>query len=206
QVFCWPDLTPYHDQFPTDSSKVAFAVSFMTEYAATWSQPYLMRVFNAKGVFFDQLLDDFKSIFFDHNHQHRAEVALKSLGQTGTLTAYIQELNSHACNVGWVDTPLMILYNEKHPVHLLHTMQAMALKAGQTIEGIRNGRPTPIPSSSAPTTDPNAMDLSAFPLGDPHNPLSDAKRNRRLQLNLCFRCGQAGHFSHGCSYRNRKLQ
>ncbi|KNZ47393.1 uncharacterized protein VP01_642g3 [Puccinia sorghi] len=33
----------YPDQFPTNSSKVAFDVSFMTDYAETWFQPYLMK-------------------------------------------------------------------------------------------------------------------------------------------------------------------
>ncbi|KNZ46420.1 uncharacterized protein VP01_7289g1 [Puccinia sorghi] len=37
----------YPEQFPTDSSKVAFAVLLMTNYTETWSQPYLMKVFNA---------------------------------------------------------------------------------------------------------------------------------------------------------------
>ncbi|KNZ60597.1 uncharacterized protein VP01_15318g1, partial [Puccinia sorghi] len=44
----------------------------------------------------------------------------------------------------------------------LQTMQVISLKAGQTIEGIQTSRPTPIPSSNSPTTDLNAMDLSAF--------------------------------------------
>ncbi|KNZ48858.1 uncharacterized protein VP01_5360g2 [Puccinia sorghi] len=77
----------------------------------------------------------------------------------------------------WENSPLMSLYQHelKESVQLavlminiqftfLRTIQAMALKSGQTIEGSLNGRPTPIPppSSSAPTTDPNAMDLLAF--------------------------------------------
>ncbi|KNZ45289.1 uncharacterized protein VP01_8294g1 [Puccinia sorghi] len=91
-------------KFPTDSSKVAFAVLFMTEYRATWSQPYLMMVFNAEEVAFNEFLDDFKSSFFDHNRQHHAEVALRSLCQTGTVSAYTQDFNSHAQKVGWADT------------------------------------------------------------------------------------------------------
>ncbi|KNZ62649.1 uncharacterized protein VP01_12421g2, partial [Puccinia sorghi] len=49
----------YSEQFPTNSSKVAFAVLFMTDYAATWSQPYLMKVFNAEEVALDKFLDNF---------------------------------------------------------------------------------------------------------------------------------------------------
>ncbi|KNZ61512.1 uncharacterized protein VP01_13907g1 [Puccinia sorghi] len=98
------------EKFPTDSRKVAFAVSFMTDYAATWSQPYLMKVFNTEEVAFNKFLDNFKSSFFDQNFQHCAEVTLVSLCQTGTVSAYIQEFNSHARTVGWADTPLMSLY------------------------------------------------------------------------------------------------
>ncbi|KNZ60026.1 uncharacterized protein VP01_1624g2 [Puccinia sorghi] len=76
----------YPEQFPTNSSKVAFAILFMTDYAATWSQPYLMKVFNTEEVVFNKFLDDFKSSFFDHNRQNHAEVSLQSLRQTGTVS------------------------------------------------------------------------------------------------------------------------
>ncbi|KNZ45018.1 uncharacterized protein VP01_8569g1 [Puccinia sorghi] len=144
---------------------LAFAVLFMTDYAATWSQPCLRQVFNVEEVSFNKFLDDFKSSFFDHNCQHLAEVALQSLCQTGTVLAYTQDFNSHACTIGWADAPLMSLYPWKmENIQLavvmsniqftsLWTMQAMALKAGQTMEGIWNGQPAPVPpaSSSAPT-------------------------------------------------------
>ncbi|KNZ63676.1 uncharacterized protein VP01_11142g1, partial [Puccinia sorghi] len=81
----------------------AFAVLFMTDYAATWSQPYLMKVFNAEEVALKKFLDDFKSILFDHNCQHHAGVAIQSLFQTGTVLAYTQEFNSHACTIGWAN-------------------------------------------------------------------------------------------------------
>ena len=139
----------YPERFPTDSSKVAFAISFMTDYAATWSQPYLTKVFNGEAVDFQEFLNDFKSSFFDHNRQHRAEVALRNLRQTGTVSTYTQDFNLHARTVGWTDSPLMSLYQNglKENVQLavvmsniqftsLQEMQAMALKAGQTIEGI----------------------------------------------------------------------
>ncbi|KNZ59241.1 uncharacterized protein VP01_1777g3, partial [Puccinia sorghi] len=123
----------YPGQFPTESRKVAFAVSFMTDYAETWSQPYLMKVINAEEVAFDEFLDDFRP-------------------------AYTQEFNSHACTVGWADTPLMSLKENIQLAVVMSnieftsfwTMQAMALKEGQTIEGIWN----PPNSSSAPTPTP----------------------------------------------------
>ncbi|KNZ61378.1 uncharacterized protein VP01_14096g1 [Puccinia sorghi] len=84
-------------------------------------------VFNTEEVVFNKFLDDFKSIFFYRNRQHRAEVAL-SIFQTGTVWAYTKDFNSHACTVGWANAPLMSLYqhglkensrgNEQHPFHL----------------------------------------------------------------------------------------
>ncbi|KNZ64332.1 uncharacterized protein VP01_10406g1 [Puccinia sorghi] len=56
----------YPERFPTNTSKVLFAVSFMKDYTATWSQPYLDKVFNRKPVVFNDFLNDFKSSFFDH--------------------------------------------------------------------------------------------------------------------------------------------
>ncbi|KNZ58068.1 uncharacterized protein VP01_2001g3 [Puccinia sorghi] len=79
------------------------------------------------------------------------------------------------------------------------TFRAMVLKEGQTIEGIRQGHPIPSTRTSTPTPNPNAMDLSAFQKA-PSNQLSDTKHACRVQLNLCFHCGQAGHIS--CGFLN----
>ncbi|KNZ52024.1 uncharacterized protein VP01_3724g1, partial [Puccinia sorghi] len=65
----------YPKRFPTNTIKVAFAVSFMRDYTATWSQPYLDKVFNEVPVVFDDFLKDFRSSFFDHNRWHHAKVA-----------------------------------------------------------------------------------------------------------------------------------
>ncbi|KNZ44612.1 uncharacterized protein VP01_899g3 [Puccinia sorghi] len=170
----------YPEKFPTDSRKLAFAVSFMTDYTATWSQPYLMKVFNAEEVAFNKFLNNFKSSFFDHNCQHRAEVALQSLRQTRTVSAYTQEFNS--------PTHMLAPKMSNSPWHLEWPTC-----------------PHPPASTSAPTTNPNAMDLLAFQRG-PHNRFSDTKQAHQVQLKLCFFCDQAGHVSCGCSNGNRTLQ
>ncbi|KNZ60431.1 uncharacterized protein VP01_15556g1, partial [Puccinia sorghi] len=38
----------YPERFPTDTSKVARATSFMRDYTATWCQPYLNWIFMAE--------------------------------------------------------------------------------------------------------------------------------------------------------------
>ncbi|KNZ49873.1 uncharacterized protein VP01_4730g2, partial [Puccinia sorghi] len=149
----------YPKRFPTDTSKVAFAVLFIKDYTATLSQLYLDKVFNGEPVVFNDLLNDLKYSFFDHNHWHCAKVALRNLHQTGTVLAYMQDLNQHARTIGWADNPLMSLYQNglKEKIQLavvmtniefdsLRSMQVMALKAGQTIEGIQKGYTDPNPS------------------------------------------------------------
>ncbi|KNZ64391.1 uncharacterized protein VP01_10357g1, partial [Puccinia sorghi] len=52
-------------------------------------------------------------------------------------------------------------------------------------------------STSAPSPNPNVMDLSALQRA-PINQLSDTKRALWVQRNLCFCCGQAGHIFRRC--------
>ncbi|KNZ60113.1 uncharacterized protein VP01_1609g7 [Puccinia sorghi] len=66
------------------------------------------------------------------------------------------DLNQHTCTVGWADTPLMSLYQHGLKENIQHTMvmsnvnfdslrsmQVMALKTCQTIEGIQQGHKDP---------------------------------------------------------------
>ncbi|KNZ49231.1 uncharacterized protein VP01_513g8 [Puccinia sorghi] len=88
----------YPKHFATETSKVVFAVLFMKDYAATWSQTYLDKVFNGEPVVFNDF-NNFRSSFFDHNHRHHAKVALRNLRQTGTMLAYTQDINQHTRTV-----------------------------------------------------------------------------------------------------------
>ncbi|KNZ48336.1 uncharacterized protein VP01_5743g2, partial [Puccinia sorghi] len=86
----------YPGRVPSDTRKVVFTVLFMKDYAATWSQPQLDKVFNGEPVVFNNFLNYFRSRLFDHNPWHRAKVALWNLRQTGTVLAYMQDFNQHA--------------------------------------------------------------------------------------------------------------
>ncbi|PLW15930.1 hypothetical protein PCANC_16487 [Puccinia coronata f. sp. avenae] len=147
----------YPEQFPNNSSKVAFAISFLTDYAATWAQPYTTKLFAGTPVAFLEFLNNFKARFFNLNRKHQAEVALRSIYQTSMVAAYMQAFNMHACALEWSKSTL----NESIPAR--PEGEEMALQAGNTIEAIRSGHPNPIPrSTSTPAPDPNAMDLLAF--------------------------------------------
>ncbi|KNZ52729.1 uncharacterized protein VP01_3469g1 [Puccinia sorghi] len=132
----------YPEHFPNDPSKVFFAILFMKDDAATWSQPFLTNVFNREPVVFSEFINDFKSSFFDHNSHHRTKVALRNLRQTSTVLTYTQGFNSHARTVGWADALLMSLcqHGIKENIQLavvmsniefdsLRSMDAIALKA-----------------------------------------------------------------------------
>ena len=93
----------FPERFPTDSTKVAFALSFLTDYAATWAQPYLEALIGGRALVFQDFLNDFSASFYDHNRRQKAEIALRGLRQTGTVSAYTQTFNMHARTVGWAD-------------------------------------------------------------------------------------------------------
>ncbi|KNZ48613.1 uncharacterized protein VP01_553g11 [Puccinia sorghi] len=116
--------------FPTNASKVAFTIPFMKDYAATWSQPYLDKVFNGEPLVFHDFLNEFKSSFVDHNHRHCAKVALWNLRHTGIVLAYTQYYNKHTCTVGWANTPLMSLYQHAHQGTIFGTCLESAIAEG----------------------------------------------------------------------------
>ncbi|KNZ54598.1 uncharacterized protein VP01_2904g3, partial [Puccinia sorghi] len=55
------------------------------------------KVFNGEPVVFNYFLNNFRTSFFDHKCRHREKVALQNLRQTGTVLAYTQDFNQHAC-------------------------------------------------------------------------------------------------------------
>ena len=52
----------------------------------------------------------------------------------------------------------------------------------------------PLPSSSTPAKDPNAMDVDVIRLGK----LSQEEREKCFKQGLCFRCRKPRHNSHNC--------
>ncbi|KNZ59092.1 uncharacterized protein VP01_1800g6 [Puccinia sorghi] len=162
----------------TDARKLVFAALFMQDYAATWCQTYLNRIFSGELLDWTDFLKDLEASFFDHNRRQHTEVALRNIHQTGTVSNYTQEFKQHARTSRWANAPLMILYQNglKENVQLavvmrniqfnsLRSMQAMAVKVGQTIEGIQLARPAPSTSTRIPAPDHNVKDLSAFQRG-----------------------------------------
>ncbi|KNZ52444.1 uncharacterized protein VP01_3572g1 [Puccinia sorghi] len=72
----------------------------MRDYAATWCQPYLNWIFSGEPLDWTDFLKDLEASFFDHNHRQCAEVALRNICQTGTVSNYMQDFNQHAHTAG----------------------------------------------------------------------------------------------------------
>ncbi|KNZ61095.1 uncharacterized protein VP01_14528g1, partial [Puccinia sorghi] len=66
--------------------------------------PYLDKVFNGEPVVFNDFLNNFR-------WHCAAKVALRSLHQTGTMLAYMQDFNQHTHTVGLADATLIGLKN-----------------------------------------------------------------------------------------------
>ncbi|KNZ48856.1 uncharacterized protein VP01_5361g1, partial [Puccinia sorghi] len=109
------------------ASKVVFAILFMKDYTATWSQPYLDKVFNGEPVVFNDFLNNFRSSLFDHNHSHHAKPTYRTL--TSTPTPWVGPTPPHE--------PLPEQTQGEHPA-----CRAMTLKAK---ESDKTAPPPPLP-------------------------------------------------------------
>ncbi|KNZ57302.1 uncharacterized protein VP01_2190g7, partial [Puccinia sorghi] len=127
----------YTERFPTNARKVAFAILFMRDYAATWFQG-LQR---GPVVLYD-FLNDFKSSL-----QEPCWPTHRTLTRTPAPLENIQ-LTMVMSNIEFDSLPPAALIPNPSPV----------------------------------------LQLT----------LSDTVQTRRVQQNLCFRCGQGGHISRGC--------
>ncbi|KNZ54709.1 uncharacterized protein VP01_2876g2, partial [Puccinia sorghi] len=81
----------YPKRFPMDASKIVFAVSFMRDYAATWTKSSTR---NQWYLMTSSMISDPASLI-----RHRVKVALRNLRQTGTVSAYTQDFNQHAVEI-----------------------------------------------------------------------------------------------------------
>ncbi|KNZ46325.1 uncharacterized protein VP01_7358g1 [Puccinia sorghi] len=70
---------PFNGTRGADAKAFVGQIGLHADYAATWSQPYLDKVFNGEPVVFNDFLNDFRSSFFDHHCRYHAKVALWNL-------------------------------------------------------------------------------------------------------------------------------
>ncbi|KNE86556.1 hypothetical protein PSTG_20082, partial [Puccinia striiformis f. sp. tritici PST-78] len=123
---------------------------------------------------------------------------------TNAVADYSHQFNIHANNAGWETSTLISHFKQglKSNVRLalllsraefttLAEISNLSLKVDNEING--GDTFTTQATTSTPTADPNAMDLSAF-----RGQLSDAEKARMMRNGQCFRCTKPGHIAREC--------
>lgn len=193
--------------FPTDTSKVAFALSYLSGDANLWGQPLIRRIVDenlTESVSFSKFSQSFRATFFDTDRKNRAEKELRDLKQTKSASQYVIRFNLLAPTTGWELPTLISHFRQglKMEIRLqliqktftkLEDITDLAVRIDNEIHGVRNDTllSHTATSSSRISVDPDAMDISAFSI-------SREEYDRRRLNGLCYNCGLGKHPAAEC--------
>ncbi|KNE89579.1 hypothetical protein PSTG_16962 [Puccinia striiformis f. sp. tritici PST-78] len=198
-------ITGHPHLFPDDRTKVMWSLLYLEGPALAWSQQFSDKLYVFEEVKYNEdFATAFTAMYLDSEKQPKAEAALRKLKQTKSVADYTHQFNIHANNSGWEPATLVSQYKQglKSNVRLallisraefatLAEISNLSLKIDNEINGGDVG--TNLATTSNPTTDPNAMDLSAF-----RGQLSDTDKARMMRNGQCFRCTKPGHIAREC--------
>ncbi|KNE99357.1 hypothetical protein PSTG_07475, partial [Puccinia striiformis f. sp. tritici PST-78] len=204
-------MMSHPDEFTDDRTKVMWTLSFLDGPALAWSQQFSDKLFRNEEVRYqDDFAVAFTAMYFDPEKKPKAEAALRKLKQTKSVSDYTHQFSIHANYAGWETTTLISHYKQglKGNVRLALVLSRaefetvaeisnLALKIDNELNGTET-QATPS-TSTIPTADPDAMDLSAI-----NGRLSEAEKTRMMKAGLCFRCGTRGHLARDCPDKNGK--
>ncbi|KNE87579.1 hypothetical protein PSTG_19035, partial [Puccinia striiformis f. sp. tritici PST-78] len=182
-----------------------WSLSYLEGPALAWSQQFSDKLYvNEEVSYNDDFATSFTSMYLDSEKKPKAEAALRKLKQTKSVADYSHQFNIHANNAGWETSTLISHFKQglKSNVRLalllsraefttLAEISNLSLKVDNEING--GDTFTTQATTSTPTADPNAMDLSAF-----RGQLSDAEKARMMRNGQCFRCTKPGHIARVC--------
>ncbi|KAH9460846.1 hypothetical protein Pst134EA_017161 [Puccinia striiformis f. sp. tritici] len=148
--------------------------------ALAWSQQFSDKLFRNEEVRYqDDFAVAFTAMYFDPEKKPKAEAALRKLKQTKSVATF--------------DSP----WYYRAEFETVAEISNLALKIDNELNGTET-QATPS-TSTIPTADPDAMDLSAI-----NGRLSEAEKTRMMKAGLCFRCGTRGHLARDCPDKNGK--
>ncbi|KAH9464642.1 hypothetical protein Pst134EB_004164 [Puccinia striiformis f. sp. tritici] len=167
-------ITGHPHLFPDDRTKVMWSLSYLEGPALAWSQQFSDKLYvNEEVSYNDDFATSFTSMYLDSEKKPKAEAALRKLKQTKSVADYSHQFNIHANNAGWETSTLISHFKQglKSNVRLalllsraefttLAEISNLSLKVDNEING--GDTFTTQATTSTPTADPNAMDLSAF--------------------------------------------
>jgi hypothetical protein len=209
-------LTGNADRYPTEANRLYYALSRLGGDAADLVEPL-----HPNSV--QSLVTLLEATYGDPNRQATAQRKINHMTQgTKSFPVYFSEFNRYAKETGWNDSALINSLIESLSPELKTSLIGVdlpgALDACANVINKRYNdilRLTPKPAhrynTTAPRTStksssqpkhPDAMDIDTGTLG--YAPIGTSERERRIKLNLCFKCGSSSHFSNNCPVPFRK--
>ncbi|KNE92598.1 hypothetical protein PSTG_13984, partial [Puccinia striiformis f. sp. tritici PST-78] len=198
------------ERYDTDKAKLILSLSFLKGHASSWAQPWALKIFLAEEFNYDDYINAFKCMYFDSEKKVRAEAALRILKQTKSVMEYTHEFNRFAHDSGWEAPTLISQYRQglKREVRLAIVVSRLTFETLTDINNLAlqidnelNGAADISTSTSRPSPNPDAMDLSSM-----KGQLSEAEKTRMMRAGQCFCCGVKGHLSRDCPDKKTDLK
>ena len=212
-------------EFPTGSSKIIFAISYMKEgKAKTWVDNKMKKDGGITGLYptWPSFVAAFKEDFFDPLEEHNARIEIRKLRQgTGSVKDYILAFEQYEDKTGYSDLPLREAFEEglhpsiqrkvynlrpmpetlaqwKNEARLLYMQQEkLDSKTKSSNHHTENKKPTS-PSQSSSSSKPVVSQTNTgtgTTFGGSGQPMDIDAARRKGN---CFRCGKHGHLARFC--------
>ncbi|TRY92710.1 hypothetical protein DNTS_032938 [Danionella cerebrum] len=211
------------NSYPTPESQVAFVISLLSGQARSWGTA----VWRAKAECiqsFKKFSEEMIRVFDRTLSGFEASRSLASLKQgSRSVTDYAIEFRTLAASRGWNEPALVARFLEglraeikeelltQDLPHSFDGLAELALRVDRRLQSrsMRRGYSGDLRNSSAVSGDPTPsqfersreepMQLGGFRL-------SSAERQRRIDLQLCLYCGEAGHRISQCPLRDKPVK
>jgi hypothetical protein len=207
-------LTGNQDRYPTEESRLRYAIGRLRNEASA-----LAGSFRPDTV--QNLVNLLENTYGDPNRKTTAQRKLVRMNQGNrSFPSFFAEFHRYAQESEWNDPALITrLIEALHPdlrraligVDFSNNLVECANIIGKRYNDMLmllpkkndyNLRHQTTKSQPTPRRDPDAMEIDA----SSYTPLRPEERERRLQKDLCFRCGKHGHFVRNCPYPPPKLR
>lgn len=217
------NLNRFHD----DRTKVLYTVSLLRDGAFNWAEPMLRS--DREGAYvselrnYNQFVLELERMFGDIDAQATAERKLDKLRQTSSARHYVSEFRQASSHLSWGEEALTYKFysglkdtvkdriaEQGRPTDLNQLMK-LAVQIDDRIyerflekkgSNAENRQSSPAKASPPQTHMPDVMDWQASATSTGPRPhLSQAERDRRKALGLCFYCGSKDHLKRNCPDR-----
>ena len=200
------------DHYPTEQSKLAYALSRLKEKALEQMQPYLERDGNIALVDMNAFYTKLQLAFGDPDRKATAQRELRQLRQKNKEfylypsdyqrlvpdTGFDDEAKRSILLDGLSDELKSALITVDLPASLDDTIQVLQKidNRFRSVQASLRNPTTPAPRPApTPSADSDVMDLST---SRRRGPITPAERSRRMNEGLCMYCGGSGHFANAC--------